>query len=153
MALNRKRLRLVGLDYSEPGAYFVTVCTANRQDLLGEIADGQTKLSSRGEVAKASWNGIPNHFPGVALDAFVIMPNHIHGILLFTHDVGAGHARPLPTVVGSFKSAASRHIGAPIWQRSYWERVIRNEAELNRIRTYIEENPLRWPTDPENLRR
>lgn len=103
------------------------------------------------------WSDIPNHFPAAALDSFVIMPNHVHGILLFTEDVGAaacpaqcGRARTLQTVVGSFKSAVSRQIGVSIWQRNYWERVIRNEDELNRIRTYIDKNPARWQNDPEN---
>jgi putative transposase len=154
---HRKRLRLAGFDYSELGAYFVTICTRNRQHLLGEIEDGQMKLNPRGEAVKGSWNDIPNYFTGIALDAFVILPNHVHGILLFTDDVGAAacparpvRARSLPVVVGSFKSAASRQIGASIWQRNYWERIIRNEDELNRIRTYIDENLLRWPTDSEN---
>jgi putative transposase len=156
----RKRLRLAGFDYSEFGAYFVTICTRKRECLLGEVVGGQLTLNARAESVRAAWNEIPDHFSGIALDGFVIMPNHVHGILLFTDGVGAvacparcGRARTLPVVVGSFKSAASRQIGERIWQRNYWERVIRNEDELNRIRTYIDENPFRWPADPENLAR
>jgi len=79
------------------------------------------------------------------------MPNHLHGILLFTEPVVAGHARPLPIVIGSFKSAVSRCVGSSIWQRSYWERVIRDENELNALRYYIDDNPFHWPTDKEYL--
>ena len=117
------------------------------------------KLSQIGETVASCWDDIPNHFNEILLDAFV-MPNHVHGILLFTETVGAvacparcGHARTPQTVIGSFKSAASRRIGTGIWQRNYWERVIRNEDELNRIRTYVDKNPSRWSTDPENLER
>lgn len=84
------------------------------------------------------------------LDAFVTMPNHIHGILMLTDTVKAGHARPLPTIIGGFKSAVSRRVGSAVWQRSYWDRVIRNQNELNFIRHYIDENPLCWPSDQEN---
>jgi REP element-mobilizing transposase RayT len=115
-------------------------------------------LSRSGEIVRACWNDIPNHFSATMLDSFVVMPNHVHGIVLFTEDVGAvacparyGRARTLKDVVGSFKSAVSRRIGASIWQRNYWERVVRNEGELNRIRTYIDENPIRWSSDPENI--
>jgi REP element-mobilizing transposase RayT len=97
------------------------------------------------------WKAIPDHFPYVTLDAFVIMPNHLHGILLFTEPVGAGHARPLPVVIGSFKSATSRQVGSSIWQRSYWERVLRNEHELNTARHYIDDNPFHYSQDKEYL--
>jgi putative transposase len=100
-------------------------------------------------ITSECWHRIPIHFPNVTLDLFVIMPNHIHGILLLS-DVGAGHARPVPVIVGSFKSAVSRQLGHPVWQRSYWERIIRNERELNEIRHYIDENPARWELDVEN---
>ncbi len=153
----RKLLRLPGFDYSQTGAYFVTVCTINRRCLFGEIVEGKLESSRSGKAVARCWNEIPNHFNGTALDGFVIMPNHVHGILLFPDGVGAvacparcGRARTLQSVVGSFKSAASRQLGTRIWQRNYWERVIRNEDELNRIRAYIDKNPLRWPSDPEN---
>lgn len=87
------------------------------------------------------------HFPAVALDAFVVMPNHIHGILWLSR---AGHAPPLHRVVGSFKSAASRATGHSLWQRSFYDRVVRNDEELRALREYVEENPLRWVVDLEN---
>ena len=147
----RHRLRLAGFDYSQAGAYFVTICARNHQRLFGEIADGQMRCNRRGSIVAACWDAIPGHFGHVTIDAFVVMPNHIHGVLLFVDAVGAGHARPLPVVVGSFKSAASRLIGANIWQRNYWEHIIRSNRELDSIRDYIEDNPLRWLADPENL--
>jgi REP element-mobilizing transposase RayT len=111
--------------------------------------------NAAGEAAVRCWDEIPRHFPHVELDAFVVMPNHVHGVLLFEDQAGdtgeparAGHARPLPVVVGSFKSAVSRRLG-PVWQRSYWERVVRSGEELDQIRDYIEDNPLRWPVDAE----
>jgi len=119
---------------------------------------------------------IPDHFPHVLLDEFVVMPNHVHGILVMmpTHDVGATHASPLQnddtparprgpqprsvaSIVGPFKSAAAKRIneqrgtpGAPIWQRNYYEHIIRDDESLNQIRQYIAENPLRWYLDREN---
>jgi len=147
--LKRQRMRLAGYDYSRVGAYFVTVCAVDRKCLFGEIVLDKMHLSQIGAMVASCWLEIPRHFPNVTLDEFVIMPNHLHGILLL--DVVAGHARPLPTILGSFKSAVSRLAGLPVWQRSYWDRVLRNEAELNQTRRYIEENPSRWSTDKENL--
>lgn len=105
--------------------------------------------NSAGDVAASCWYEISNYCNNVELDAFVTMPNHIHGILMLT-DVAAGHARPLPTIIGSFKSAVSRRVGSAVWQRSYWERIIRNASELNFIRHYIDENPACWQSDEEN---
>ncbi len=95
-------------------------------------------------VVHRCWTEIPSHSPSVEVDAFVLMPNHLHGVLL----LGDG-AHPLPTVVGSFKSAVSRETGLPVWQRSYYERVIRSEAELEAIRHYILQNPLALPSGRE----
>jgi REP element-mobilizing transposase RayT len=119
--------------------------------LFGEIVEEEMRCNRRGGVVTTCWDAIPHHFGYVTVDAFVVMPNHVHGVLLFMEAVGAGHAQPLPVVVGSFKSAASRLIGASIWQRNYWEHVIRNNRELDSVRDYIEDNPLRWLADPENL--
>ena len=136
-------------------------------------------LSKIGQLARECWEEIPRHFPDVSLDAFMIMPNHIHGILVIG-DVGARHASPLqnpppppktgtpvhPTgvkkgsigaIIGSFKSAATKRInelrrtpGEPVWQRNYFEHIIRNEKSLNRIREYIAMNPEQWEFDKEN---
>ena len=143
----RRRLRLAGYDYAQAGIYFVTICTRGHLCLLGEVRDGAMLRSAAGETVARYWEAIPDHFPEVETDSFVVMPNHVHGVLLFgDHPERAGHARPLQVVVGSFKSAVSRRLGA-MWQRSYWERVVRGEDELDEIRAYIEDNPPRWPAD------
>jgi REP element-mobilizing transposase RayT len=147
----RQKLRLPGFDYSQPGAYFITICARSREYLFGEIVDGQMVLNKIAQAVRTCWNAIPDHFPHVTLDAFVVMPNHVHGILLFTEPVGAGHARRLQVVIGSFKSAANRQAGSPIWQRSYRERILRNEDELNTARHYIDDSAFYWTKDKEYL--
>jgi REP element-mobilizing transposase RayT len=160
-------MRLAGFDYSRFGAYFVTICLQDQHTLLSDVVDGCVQLTSAGQIVERCWNEIPRHYPYVALDAYVVMPNHMHGVLALTEPAGAGlmepvaagltepvaagHARPLQplsAIVGSFKSAVTKQIGKPIWQRSYWDRIIRSDAELHTIRAYIEDNPSRWPVDP-----
>ena len=166
---HRRSIRLPEYDYTLPGAYFVTICTYKRAHLFGQVIDGGMQLSRYGQIAHACWEEIPAHFPHVELDAFVVMPNHIHGIIV----VGARHAVPLqqpqteqfgkpvpgsvPTIVRSFKSAVTKRInairgtpGARVWQRNYWEHVIRHERALNAIRQYILANPIRWHLDRYN---
>ena len=168
---NRRRsLRLQGFDYSEEGAYFVTVCTQNRECLFGDVVDGAIHLNDAGRLVRTVWDELPARCPGVCLDAFVVMPNHVHGILVF---VGAGLALPLkgaassaPTrsrphtlgnVLRAFKSISAIGVnralsrsGQPLWQRNYYEHVIRSEESLNRIQEYIVTNPFRWKLDREN---
>ena len=177
----RRPTRLPQFDYSQQGAYFVTICTRNRACLFGEVVDGEMQLSDVGEVAHAMWERIPTHAPLVETDAWIVMPNHVHGVIFIAGSgtagspntgasptVGATHASPLQrpsgplkrslgAIVGSYKSAVSRRInelrqsrGAPIWQRNYYEHVIRDDTALNHIRQYIMENPARWAEDPEN---
>lgn len=177
----RRSIRLPGYDYTRPAAYFVTVCTRNRECLFGDVVDGEMRLNELGETVRACWHEIPDHFPHVGLDEFVIMPNHVHGILVIVETnvvgarhVGARHAVPLrqtqrteqfgkplagsiPTIIRSFKSAVTKRIndlrgtaGITVWQRNYYEHVIRDEESLNRIRQYIIENPRRWHLDREN---
>jgi len=150
----RKTLRLRSFDYSGTGAYFITVCAHRRSPIFGRCAGGELRLSGAGLAVVKCWDEIPAHFPSVELDAFVVMPNHVHGILFL---VRAGHAPPLQTVVGSFKSAAAREVnglrgtgGNPVWQRGYYERVVRSEEELEAIRQYVSDNPRGWTSDPEN---
>lgn len=178
-AYGRRSIRLKGYDYAQPGAYFVTICTQDRQCLFGDIAEGQTRLNTLGEVVLACWANLPHHFPHVELDAFVVMPNHVHGIVVITHRRGEasgpntripGLAAPdasplldgtrpgsLGAIVQNFKSVSTRRIntmrsapGLPVWQRNYYEHVIRNEHELDRIREYIASNPMQWAMDSEN---
>lgn len=171
-ALCRRSLRLRGFDYSKEGAYFVTICTQNREYLFGDVVDGKMRLNDVGRLVRTVWGGLAERFPSVELDAFVVMPNHVHGILVL---VGAGLALPVegaassaPTgttsitlgnVLRAFKSMSAIRVnrllprsGKPFWQRNYYEHVIRNEESLNRIREYIATNPLRWELDRENPR-
>jgi putative transposase len=181
---HRRSIRLRDYDYSRDGAYFVTICTWQRESLFGEVTDGENQWSNMGQVVQECWAALPEHFPHVELDAFVIMPNHVHGILVLNDDrdiVGARHASPdlgewvrgtdrathasplrragpksrsIGAIVGSFKSAVTKRInlfrdnpGKPVWQRNYFERVIRDERELEVIRQYFVGNPSRWEED------
>jgi putative transposase len=167
---HRRSMRLKGYDYAQVGAYFVTVCVRNRECLFGEAVNGEMRLNDWGQIATACWREIAYHFPAVELDVFVFMPNHMHGIVVLTN-VGARHAVPLPnteqfgkpvsgslpTIIRSFKSATTKRInemrrtlGAPIWQRNYYEHIVRNEQELACIREYIATNSLHWALDREN---
>ncbi len=170
-AEQRRSIRLPQFDYTQPGAYTVTICTQPGAPMLGRITDGVVRLNDYGKVVEDCWRQIPAHIPAVELDAFVVMPNHVHGILVLAQDSrGRGTAcrtpterfgQPvpgsLPTLIRSFKSAATRVInklrdtpGGRVWQRGYYERVIRNERELNAVRRYTAYNPLRRALDPEN---
>jgi len=171
-----KSIRLKEYDYTNPNWYYVTICSHNKKFLLGEINKGKMKLNDFGKVINNFWNEIPDHFPNVELDYYVIMPDHIHGIIIINERnnktvVEAQHAAPLQennkiksgslgVIVRSFKSASSRQINLnrnekiKIWQPNYYEHIVRNEKELYCIRKYIEENPLKWEFKnhfPENL--
>ena len=167
----RKSIRLNRWDYRTPAAYFVTICTHDRVPLFGRVVDGEMVLNAFEEIVQGCWREIPEHFPHVELDAFVVMPNHVHGIISIVDDVGATHASPLPNgnaprgpvpgslgaIVGSFKSAVTKRInalrgtpGAPVGQRNYYEHIIRHERALDAIRRYIAANPLRWHLDRYN---
>jgi putative transposase len=162
-------MRLAGYDYGSPGAYFVTICAHGRQPLFEERA--------LREIVERAWYGQRQRFPNLALDALVVMPNHIH-FIVWLNSVGVplagaqdsssrAGASPAPTlgeVVGSFKSIAATEWlkwlkeHAPqrsgrVWQRNYYERVIRSQDDLARIREYIHLNPLRWRLDCENPQR
>jgi putative transposase len=145
-------MRLAHFDYTQPGAYFVTICAAERACLFGEVADCVMLISGAGEVVADVWRTLPPRFPEITLDSFVVMPNHIHGVIC----ISATMKRGLPAVVQAFKSLSARRIAArgrstsPIWQRGYYEHVVRNDADLDRVRRYIEENPIRWDLDEEN---
>ena len=171
----RRSIRLPGYDYAQPGAYSVTICAADRRGIFGEIAaeTAHLTISPIGYLVIESWANIPLHFPNVILDEFVLMPNHLHGILQIADQKDRGAIRPLasanpeafgkpvpqsiPTIIRSFKSIVSRRVidkglgvGLPVWQRNYYEHVIRTESDLNNIRLYISENPQKWSEDPEN---
>jgi REP element-mobilizing transposase RayT len=155
---HRRSIRLARYDYSQPGAYFVTICTYNRE--LSLQAD-QVK-----EGVRSVWLGLPARFPHVVLDEFVIMPSHLHGVIILAPTAASkgaaskGAASSAPTlgqIIRAFKSLgaieANRTLGSsgrPFWQRNYYEHVIRDEDELNIIRRYICDNPRNWLDDPDN---
>jgi len=162
-----RSLRLKDYDYSQEGAYFVTICTHGKVPSLGNVVDGETRLTGTGMIAAGCWEEIPKHFPNVALDAFVVMPNHIHGILMIRRDTacrvstverfGKPVANSLPTIIRSYKSAVTKQVnelrrspGSPVWQRNYYEHVIRDEKDLNEVREYVTNNALKWDLDSEN---
>jgi len=151
----RKSIRLKHYDYSQNGAYFVTICTKDKCLTINtkEIRD----------IIQETWDNLPEYYPEVILDEFVIMPNHIHAIIIinnhFYNFVGAGlrPARKLSEIVRALKSFSSREInkflntpGQSFWQRNYHEHVIRNDNDLHDIRKYINDNPLKWETDEYN---
>ncbi len=195
---HRRSIRLKGYDYSRPGDYFVTVCVQNRGCLLGDVVEGKMKLNAAGEMIHRVWNELPIRYPGIEIDEFVIMPNHIHGIIMLVgagpracpppgrkayHDSEKGpqtEGQPqdncgqpqgvAPTVsmsdaVHRFKSFSTAEYRKGVnqygwtpfpgrfWQRNYYEHIIRDEKSLNKIRRYIQANPLMWPYDAENTDR
>lgn len=157
---HRRSIRLPGYDYTSAGAYFVTICTKHKECLFGKIENGVMCLNAAGRIAEQCWNDIPVHFPHTALDEWVVMPNHVHGIVFF-HDnhVGAknvsplqGTAKTIGSVVRGFKIGVTKWMRQhtdvyEVWQRNYWERIIRDENELHGIREYIRSNPALWETD------
>ena len=177
---HRRSIRLKGHDYAQPGAYFVTICTYRRECLLGRIESGQVVLSTEGETARSVWDGLTDRFVSVGLDEYVIMPNHVHGIILvgaqfIAPDPKGGltdHLPALGEIVRAYKATVTRLVRrrddgttdpgavdkgvmnhAPTgfgWQRGYYEHVVRNEAELTAIREYIQGNPARWDDDENN---
>ncbi|MBL7958817.1 transposase [bacterium] len=224
MIRNRKSIRLPGYDYAKPGAYFMTVCVKDHAHLFGSIEKTVMRENEFGKIVRKCWNDLPRHYPSVKLDAFVIMPNHIHGIIIIVDDdhgvvgaglnvdvvgaglnvdvgaglnvdvgaglnvdigaglnvdigaglnvdVGAG-LKPAPTsktknntpkrhglseIIRALKTFSARRIneirkspGISVWQRNFYEHIIRNESALNQIRKYIEANPANWQLNNEN---
>jgi REP element-mobilizing transposase RayT len=188
---HRRSIRLNGYDYTQPGAYFITVVTHDRECLFGEIVDGEMRLNEFGEIVRTEWFKTAVVRPYVMLypDEFVMMPNHTHGIIWIV-DVGATRrvapspvapspiAPPLDStplvhatihprgpmagsvgaIIGQFKSITAKRInalrnipGQPVWQRNYYEHIIRDERALNAIRRYILNNPANWTKDADYL--
>ena len=168
---HRRSIRLQGYDYAEAGAYFVTVCTYNREFLFGEITNGEMRLNEIGQVVIEEWLRTADVRKNIELDAFVVMPNHFHGIVVITGN-GRGVLQYAPTanqpslrspsqtigaIVRGFKSITTKRIniirntlGVPVWQRNYYEHIIRTEDESNLLREYIVNNPAQWELDEEN---
>lgn len=163
---NRQSNRLRNYDYSTPGYYFVTICTYKRSHLFGKISKQEMLLNEKGRIVKNEWRKTPRIRPYVQLDEFIIMPNHIHGIIIIS---GTGRdvlqyvpaktefkspSYNLGTIIRGFKGAVTSRInknnhskGEKVWQPNYHERVIRNDWELYAVRRYIRENPQKWEYD------
>jgi REP-associated tyrosine transposase len=174
---NRRSIRLPGYDYTQAGAYFITVCTHERQCVLGEIVNGEMYLNEIGKIVEQTWLEISKIRKLVALDVFVVMPNHFHGIIvmhdeaLWTDRTGLPNLRgardqeqprgiqigSVGAIIGQFKSRVTKRAKAlgifpdsPLWQRNYYDHIIRDEEDLSRIREYIYSNPQSWYEDDNN---
>jgi len=173
----RKQIRLKNYNYSEDGCYFITICAKNRDDIFGQFvgaplacALNNIKLSILGQLIREQWFCLAKEYNNVELDEFVIMPNHIHGILIINNMRAVNNIRAeasaapttIPQIIRSFKSKSTMKylkyindnnldISAKIWQRSFYDHIIRNEHSLNAIRKYISHNPENWEHDIDNL--
>jgi putative transposase len=168
----RKSLRLKGFDYSEDGAYFVTVCTEAQKHWFGRVDEnGEMHCNQYGKIVWECWLDLPKHYFNMELDLFVVMPNHVHGIIFinnYIQPITAGEGLRLsptldpstikrhgiPEFVRALKSFSSRRMNPlrgknrpPIWQRTYWDNIIRNETMLNEVRQYTLSNPAKWAED------
>jgi REP element-mobilizing transposase RayT len=163
---HRHSIRLKTYDYSQVGAYFITICAHHHVCLFGEISNGIMQLNNAGKIIKEGWLTLSDKFLNIRTDFFVVMPNHFHGIINIesANFVGAIHELPLhrrgmllPKIIGYFKMNTGKRINqlrqspaTPVWQRNYYEHVIRNEKSLNKIREYVQNNPLKWDLDQYN---
>ncbi|HDL5699813.1 TPA: hypothetical protein PXE99_001635 [Mannheimia haemolytica] len=165
----RRSIRLKHYDYRSQGFYFITLCCKNKHHFLGEIVDDEMRLNKIGNIVRQCWEDIPDHFPNVSLHSFVIMPNHLHGIIEIVETVGANHHLPqciraknvsplrgtsqtIGSIVRGFKIGVTKWVRqntdiSEIWQRNYYEHIIRNETSYFQIIEYIENNPLKWLED------
>lgn len=166
--------RLEEWDYSNPWWYYVTINTKNHVHYFGKVRNGKVVLNEIGNCAKKIWEEIPKHFQNIELDYYVIMPNHLHGIIIINpvetrHGVSLQQhtnnnsdvktpymaSLPLGDVIGKFKAAVTRWCNKNrntnfSWQSRFYDRIIRNERELYNIRKYIEQNPLKWELEKDN---
>jgi putative transposase len=176
---HRRSIRIPGYDYSRYGTYFVTICTNNRTSLFGEIikpvgagpcARPEMKLNAAGQMIQGVWNVLPVQYDGIEIDAFVVMPNHVHDILVIKRRIlDGGRARgpaptglTLPDVLQRFKSMTTKkyidgikqsgwtRFDGKLWQRGYYEHIIRGKESLRHIQKYINDNPERWEQDRNN---
>lgn len=152
----RKNIRLNNYDYSQSGYYFVTICTQDKRNILGEIVINDSKFSSPivnfsdlGKIVEQYINNIDVVYTNARLDGYVIMPNHIHLIIIIESNIQNPYntAISLPQIIRSLKTLTNKKSGFSIWQRNYYEHVIRNEYDLSEIREYVKNNPLKWKLD------
>jgi len=176
---HRRSIRLKDYDYSQAGAYYVTIDIQNRECFLGEIVNYEMVFNDAGKMVEEEWLALTERFPNIELDVYQVMPNHFHGIIVVgatlvvapdadasQHEAGTSPASTksptLGDIIGAFKSITTHEyiLGVDnknwsrfykrLWQRNYYEHVVRDEADLNRIRDYIQSNPANWDSDEEN---
>ena len=161
----RHSIRLPEYDYSEGGAYFITICVDGRVSPLGEVSGGEMRLNNLGRIADESWKWLETKFPAIRVPSRCVMPNHMHAIILIDELAITGRGglqaarkpawkKPLGHIIGAYKTHSTVEIndllqtpGARFWQRNYYERVIRNEREFEATHDYIVANPMNWEKD------
>ncbi|MBS1174382.1 MAG: hypothetical protein H6R05_513 [Burkholderiaceae bacterium] len=160
----RQSIRIPNYDYAQAGMYFVTICTHNRLPLFGTVSDGVMHLSAFGKIVQLAWMDLPNHYSNMQSDGFVVMPNHVHGIITLSsieRTREKAGLKPAPTrvhglfeMVRAFKTFSAKRInqlrqtsGTSIWQRGYYEHIIRSDESYRTIAEYIKTNPQRWLED------
>ncbi|MGB7442637.1 MAG: transposase [Coleofasciculaceae cyanobacterium] len=174
---HRRSIRLQGYDYGQSGAYFITLCTYKKECWFGEICDSQMRLNQLGKIVAQEWLRTPQIRPEITLDEWIVMPNHLHGIIIVNNNTVGAHRRApsssqpkphtpspqfrrysnsLPSIIAGFKSATTKRINkqretqkTPLWQRNYYESVLRDTKHFEHARSYIYTNPVRWKDDPE----
>ena len=160
-APQRKRLRLPEYDYAQPGYYFITICTRERKQealcsiepAVGAIINRPPRISLTplGRIVDETIRAIPDHYPGILVDQYIIMPDHVHLILSFRNIGPDGRQiaapTPLSKIIQQMKRIASKQAGVPLWQKGFYDHVIRNDVDLANVRQYIRNNPLKWIED------
>jgi REP element-mobilizing transposase RayT len=161
--IKRKSNRLRDYDYSRDGYYFITICTRGRKNFFGDIKEGTMALNRCGEIVNRCWRDLARHYPNCSLNSFVVMPNHVHGIIVIDNgDVVGNGLKPFPThglseIIRGFKTFSSRKINEEIkidnkfqWQKLFYDHIMRDDKSLENLRQYIMYNPLKWELDIEN---
>ena len=139
----RKKLRLEYYDYSKQGLYFITICIKNRRKILGKINNNQIELSKEGIVVQNYIEYIVKKYRNIKIDEYIVMPNHIHMIISMDNEYCVNLSR----IIKQYKGSVTKQIGYSIWQKSYYEHIIRNEKEYYNIREYIQNNIINWKHD------
>jgi len=153
---HRQSIRLAGFDYSRAGAYFVTLCSWQRESLFGSVVSDDVELNAAGRIVREEWLASFDIRQELRPDTFIVMPNHFHAIVWLRN----GRHPTLVHLIAGFKASSTGRVnavngtpGLPVWQRTYYDRIVRHDLELNRIRQYILNNPLKWPDDPNHPER
>jgi putative transposase len=152
---HRQSIRLNGYDYSASGAYFITICTHERGYLFGDIVNETMELNTFGDIARSHWQQLAQYHPNLIVDESIVMPNHLHGIIIL--ESSTDYKKSISEIIRGFKTFSAKAINkergvrrVPVSQRNYYDRIIRNELELDRVRQYIINNPRNWDADKNN---